>query len=382
MRRWSLCLLAVACGPRTWSTGGSGPMPDPPPEVVLEVSDPDTSEVVAGGGVLLQAYVGGGESWILAVDPGGSVRFSHTPPSGLRAIRAHLGRDESSILVLSTDPTWEQRAGRIQRLDFAGRLLSETTASWAHHDFVELDDGLAWIAHRYEDVVIPPDTETTPLAADQVRFAPEGSTNDGDVLFDFLTDYVPPWWVCPHMQDGQWLPDRNEWTHSNSLVRHPSDGSLLLLPRYLDAVLKLDAETGAMRWQLGGRDGTLQRLDGLTLLHPHMSHAFADRLLVFDNGVEATGVRPSRVVEVQVDEATGEAREVWSYEEPSQATLRFLGDARRLPGGNTLISWAGNHTLNEVTPDGRVVWQIAVPGFTIGRVSALPADLEIFDVRP
>ncbi len=54
----------------------------------------------------------------------------------------------------------------------------------------------------------------------------------------------------------------------------------------------------------------------------------------------------------------------------------MLGDARRLPGGNVLISWTVLGLMQEQTPDGQVVWEAkGAAGLWFARVR-FAADLE------
>ena len=104
--------------------------------------------------------------------------------------------------------------------------------------------------------------------------------------------------------------------------------------------------------------------------HGHMSEAWEDRLLLFDNGNHRED-QTSRVVEFQVDPDQGTLEEVWSFVHPDGRHISHLGDARRLPGGNTLISWSPEGRVMEVTPDGDIVWEIRVDQ-KIGRVEFVP----------
>ncbi len=101
-----------------------------------------------------------------------------------------------------------------------------------------------------------------------------------------------------------------------------------------------------------------------------MSEAWDDRTLLFDNGNH--GVNPvSRAVEYQVDEARGVVEEVWSFDHPDGGDMTHLGDARRLPGGNTRISWSPDGILTEVTPGGDIVWEARVDQ-KVGRIEFVP----------
>ena len=47
--------------------------------------------------------------------------------------------------------------------------------------------------------------------------------------------------------------------------------------------------------------------------------------------------------------------EVWSLSGPLSG---FLGQARRLSGGNTMVNFGGKGLIREVTPSGQTVWQL------------------------
>ena len=100
------------------------------------------------------------------------------------------------------------------------------------------------------------------------------------------------------------------------------------------------------------------------LSHQHAPVALANgRILVFDNGNFRVGqhVIHSRVVEI--DPATQEV--VWSYADPMSSSFYtpYMGQAQRLPNGNTHITESATGRLFEVTPEGEVVWEFILPWF-------------------
>jgi hypothetical protein len=55
-----------------------------------------------------------------------------------------------------------------------------------------------------------------------------------------------------------------------------------------------------------------------------------------------------------------------------------MGEAHRLPGGNTLHNYGSGARIREVTPDGQVVWDVLWTDSTfLGRTTALE-DLHPF----
>ena len=204
--------------------------------------------------------------------------------------------------------------------------------------------------------------------------ADEGGT--AEPVFSFFEDYVlEPFWTCDHMRKGQRIRDHYQWTHSNSLVQRPEHPNELgVLSRNLDGLVWFDLTSGEMQDQLGGLAGTFASEDPL-FDHPHMSHApTANRVLVFDNRLHSR--EASRIVEVALDPDTGTSEVVWSYTHPEIGNVGFLGDARRLPGGNTLVAWSDERRLTEVTPEGDIVWEVLVADIKhLGRAELWDAPL-------
>jgi hypothetical protein len=304
----------------------------------------------------------GGEGWALLVNGDGKTRWTVEAPPGWNMARARRSPDGTVVLGLY-DPGDELGVGRIERHDVFAGMLSRTDAPTLHHDVVDLDDGrFLHLGHTSADVLVPP-YGILPVVTDTLRVTTEGGGSDE--AFSMLEDYpVAPYWSCGHMVRGERIDGFNEWTHSNSVV--PWDGGWLLMPRWLDAMVALD---GAMRvrWMLGGVASDFDTGGAPLFQHGHMSWAEGNRMLVFDNGWNHPDPVTARVVEVEIDEAAGTAKEVWGYAEPEDRYTTFLGDAKRLPNGNTLVAWGGIQEVTEVTPDGTVVWRLDVEN-AVGRV--------------
>jgi hypothetical protein len=80
------------------------------------------------------------------------------------------------------------------------------------------------------------------------------------------------------------------------------------------------------------------------------------------------------VREYAVDEATQTLQEVWSFGTGQGVYGDTLGEAWRLPAGNTLHNYGSEPRVREITPDGVVVWDIVWPDYPhIGR--STPLDL-------
>ncbi len=73
--------------------------------------------------------------------------------------------------------------------------------------------------------------------------------------------------------NGSFIPGYNEWSHSNSIAYEPIEDAYYILPRFFDALLKIDGTTGDLIWQMGGIHGDFTSDEGPDLLqHAHFSH--------------------------------------------------------------------------------------------------------------
>lgn len=93
-------------------------------------------------------------------------------------------------------------------------------------------------------------------------------------------------------------------------------------------------------------------------------------MVVFVNGSEQTYC--SDVREYSFDDDGGEAELVWSYS-PDPCVFSFsLGDVSRLDSGNSLVTFSNQGQIDEVDPDGELLWRLnASLGGAIGYTTFL-----------
>lgn len=334
----------------------------------LELVDLERSELAAGGLTLTHRYSGArspAEALSFVVDGAGEVVWwMDADPAGHRVVRGRPGRDLRSLLVLET----ENGEGEdfIRRVALDGELAVDTITPDVSHDFHENADGtLTWIG--YERTASGFITEVPyPVVSDVLVTAPEGEADASrhETGFSFLDDYpAEPEIRCDHQEPGDFVAGAVEWTHANSIVRAPAGDGFLLMTRSLDALLMID-DKGARVWQVGGDEATLAPNSPEALFqHAHFSEAWLDdggavHLLIFDNGNHRAEPITSRVIELRVDPALGTYDLLWELPDPDARFSSFLGDAQRLPGGNTLVTWTQHGEIAEYTPEGEVVWKL------------------------
>ena len=174
------------------------------------------------------------------------------------------------------------------------------------------------------------------------------------------------WW--PHIVKGQEkeAPANRGYdlVHINSM--EPDGDGIIVSARFIDAVFRIDRETGAVDWKLGGT----KRGDSLKVLNdPHgddpMSGNHDARLYdgssvtVHDNATRAK--RPPRAVRYRIDPEKRTAKLVEDIE-PEFPFSGWGGSARKLPEGNWVVYWGGNDRMSEIRPNHKKVLDLTFHG--------------------
>ena len=155
-------------------------------------------------------------------------------------------------------------------------------------------------------------------------------------------------------------PTVNPW-HGNAIdIDH--DGNLLVSFRNMDEITKINSETGAILWRLGGKNNEFTFInDGLNgFSHQHGIRRLPNGdIILFDNG-NLHNPSMSRAVEYKLDEVNKTAELVWEYR-PDPPLYGFaLGFAQRLTNGNTLICFGTAQHIIEVDPGGKKHWEVRI----------------------
>lgn len=152
----------------------------------------------------------------------------------------------------------------------------------------------------------------------------------------------------------------NPW-HGNA-IEIDTDGNLLVSFRNMDEITKINAQTGAIIWRMGGRRNQFTfRNDPLNgFSHQHGIRRLAGgNIILFDNG-NLHSPPQSRAVEYRLDEVNRIAEMVWEYRPHPLLYAFALGFAQRLRNGNTLICFGTAQRIIEVDASGRKRWEVAI----------------------
>lgn len=344
-------------------------VPSHPLMWTVDVVDPTRSEVA--NGVLGVGLIGREriepEIFVLQGSDGDVLWWHPVDPYWDVSV-ATPNAERDGFVWLEINSRRESDEARMVELSLDGRRHEISPTPTAHHVGIEPVQG----RYTYLSFEVWPDEPapgggTFDPAADRLMTAGPGGKDPqriysvADQLLGNAFDYP-----CEHSADPQDAYGYDafvQWTHGNSLVYVPEDDSYLVYLRWIDTLLKVGHD-GAQHWVLSGPYSDFTSPDGSPLWtshddsvlwsHGHFTDGWDGGLLMYDNGNHTNA---ARVVEVQYDTSTWTAEVVRSWSPPGSGFHNVLGDARKLPGGNVLVSWTVLGLMQEFTPDGDLVWE-------------------------
>jgi hypothetical protein len=199
-----------------------------------------------------------------------------------------------------------------------------------------------------------------------VRLRPDGSSEFEWNAWDELK--LDDWIESPR-PDARDSAGR-DFDHPNS-IDFDRDGNYIVSFRRLGQVMKIDAETGAVIWRLGGRRNQFRfigdPLGGFSAQHSARILPNG-HILLYDNGARHHPPG-SRAVEYALDTLAMSATMVWEFRPQPSLYTPGLGLVQRLVDGGTFIAFAQEGRVTEVGADGLVRWEAEV------RVDGEPAVL-------
>lgn len=322
---------------------------------------------------------------LVALDREGKVAWQWRSP-GSRSLMDVKRTPRDTLLVMTTDGCISEvaQSGDILRAwSSPGRGPQAENAIpvdtlYFHHSVQELPDGnfaaLSLATRTFDDYPLSEADPAGPrgrreLAGDTVvEFAPDGAVVREHDFFDILDPgrigygLDAPFWTIAEV-----APGAADWTHANGLIHDPSDDSFIVTVRHQDCAIKIDRQSGALKWILGTPDGWREPWAAKLLQpagrpdwfwHPHDPSLMQDgSLLLFDNG-ESGAFPPvpkpdidtlvSRAIAYRIDETAMTCEPVWSFAGPYSM---YVSGAQELPQTGNVFATFGGITLTR--PDGR-----------------------------
>jgi len=225
------------------------------------------------------------------------------------------------------------------------------------HEIQILQDGhalLIAVEEKALDEINPEGNPNTTVIGNHIQELDE----NGNLVFEWLCwDYI-------NLEDS-YIENQDvlelDYIHMNSIAVD-YDGHLLISSRHLSECTKIDRQSGDIIWRLGGKNNQFSFINDPDQISSQ--HDFRpvpekpDHYTIYDNG-SLKDPKYSRAVEFKLDTVNMLAEKVWEYRHIPYRYSRLMGNAQRLPNGNTLINW-GDPALpkiTEVTFDSVIVYE-------------------------
>jgi uncharacterized protein (UPF0248 family) len=259
------------------------------------------------------------------------------------------------------------KGGVVLEADWSGKVLWELHHPDHHHHGILLRNGnvllncMGQVPEEIAQRVRGGMVERDMLSG---QYASRPKTEADKMYSDYLAELTPAgatvweWRTWEHLDpvlDGitEIQAPRTLWAQGNSVEELP-DGDILASFRPTSTVVRISRETGKIVWKLGTP----------TVAGQHAPTMLANgNVLIFDNGVHRLDDSMPYTRVIEVNPATNEI--VWKYQDKPAWNFFSprMGNAQRLPNGNTLITEAAFGRIFEVTKNGEIVWEYVNPYF-------------------
>lgn len=303
-----------------------------PSDPDVPVINTDSATAERSNGFIVAATYGEAQPMIIDAD-GDVVWWFATPHPGPRI---HLDWDAQHMWMLKANETTRGSSsnGNLYRVRMDGSEFEEISGvELSHHDFAVLPGGVTafLMGDGSED------------AADSASYLVERAA---DGTFTSLA----------RLDDSALLVGTLGHYHHNALRYVARDDAYTVSDLNMNSIAKFDRR-GECLWQVSDACASAPSArcaaTALSGTHGHESLPNGN-LLYFGASPPAS---PSPVVEYSLSVSDGvlTAEEVWSY--MSDLGTMILGDAQRLPNGNTLVTYSNEGVVREVTREKEVVRQ-------------------------
>lgn len=330
----------------------TGPAPSSLPDLSVSISEAESS--MAAGGYLVTSIFAVPAAAVIIDGDGDYVWWHLDEEENFLVCRSRLATEAGWVYYWSPNVFGGGRPGgtggggdevaeqRLTRVSLDGTVVEEVGLEQGHHDFVILSDGtLTYIEYDIRNI------GGHDIQGDRVmELSPDGTTREVFNIWD-QAEYSRD----PSVGEG--------WSHANFISYDEDEEAYYLSFRSFNSVYKFDRRTGDLIWVMGGADSDFELSSGSTNIFTaqHGLHPLGETLLVFDNG-EPPLRTYSQLLEVSWDESTGVVETEWSYV-PNPTLFNYShGNVHRFESGNTLATYSNLGLIEEVTPDGEVVWRI------------------------
>jgi hypothetical protein len=347
-----------------------------PPDITTS-----TAAHTATGDLFLAPYSGIGQYGPMILSESGElVWFKSLSPAGTRAANFRVQEYEGKRVL-----TWWQDP----LVSGASHTAGDVIANSSYEDIAEIRAGNGYQPDLHEFQITPQGTALiTVYDAIDCNLSSIGGPSDGalaDTLLqeiDLKTGLVMYEW---HSVDH--VPLSNAYVsakptsraepfdffHINS-IDSEQDGDLLVDSRNTWAAYDVDAKTGQVRWELGGKHSSFEMGPGTSTAWQHDAVQQPNGAITFfDNGASPKVHPQSRAIEVSLDMKRMTATLTRRYEHENPLVADSQGNVQALADGDWLVGWGQAGYLSEIGPTGQLLFNAHLPsGWESYRTFVMP----------
>ncbi len=335
-----------------------------PPVLTVTARSPS----LAPGDEFVAPYDGPGQSGPMILDPEGGLVWFKPLPRGTSATNLRVQQYQSQPVL-----TWWQGDISIHGFGLGEDVIDD--GSYREIAHVQAGNGLRADLHDFQ--LTPAGTALItaydPIRCDlsSVSGPSDGAVTDGVTQeIDVRTGLVMYQWdSLDHVGLGESYelarysrPDRPfDFFHINS-IDPLADGSLLVSGRNTWSVYDLDAESGQIRWRLGGRQSSFAMEPGTRTAWQHDPRELPDGTIsILDNGASPKIHSQSRAIVVRLNEQQHSASLVAQITRPAPILADSQGNAQQLPNGDWFIGWGQVPDFSELSASGALLFDAHFP---------------------
>ena len=335
-----------------------------PPAVSVSAQSP----AVAPGDVFLAPYSGPGQAGPMILDAAGALVWFKPLPANTSAtnlqVQEYLGKP-----VL----TWWQGNVTVHGFGLGRGVIADGTYAEVAH--VRAGNGYAVDLHELQ---LTPQGSALITAYDAVQcgLSAVGGPASGAVTNGILQDIDIKtglvrfqWTALDHVAladaYGPTRKSTTEWPfdffHINSIDRE-EDGSLLVSARNTWATYDIDARSGRISWQLGGKHSSFALPRGAGAAWQHDARQLADGgISIFDNGAAPRVHHQSRGVVLSLNPRQRTATLRGQITNPKPIVTESQGNMQALADGDWFVGWGQVAEISEYDPRGQLLFAAHMP---------------------
>jgi hypothetical protein len=295
------------------------------PSVTLNT--PNASAVYEGFTVLCQfamTFGTGGGSWTFIFDQDGELVWWYQGSGGGDCVRAMMSYD-GQYMWMANGNVPGPSSGTLTRVMMDG--TNETSFS---------------VPNRHHDITVMPDESVIYIDYDN------GQANGCDTIRSLnpQTQAKSDVFSVQQANGGS-----NPNCHTNAINWWPDHNIFTASVLNWDTIIAFDQQ-GSLQWLIGGSASTYS---GASWDNQHNHHYLGTSLVLFNNNGTNGG---SSVLEYQLN--GNQAQQTMNY--ASGLQTNSMGDAKRLPNGNTLVTYSNPGVIHEIDASAQLVQEITIGG--------------------